>query len=61
MGTIVDNIGLPYSPMNTMHSTDGMIGAGDADITVSLDAKHHPTADYVRDVAQKASPANFPG
>ena len=53
MGTIVDNIGLPYSPMNTMHSTDGMIGAGDADITVSLDPKHHPTADYIRMLRKK--------
>ncbi len=60
MGTIVDNIGLPYSPMNTMHSTDGMIGAGDADITVSLDAKHHPTADYIRTLRKKL-PQEFPG
>ncbi len=57
MGTIVDNIGLPYSPMNTMHSTNGMIGAGDADITVSLDPKHHPTADYIRMLAQEAAAA----
>jgi multidrug efflux pump subunit AcrB len=60
MGTIVDNIGLPYSPMNTMHSTDGMIGAGDADITVSLDPSHHPTADYVRTLRKKL-PQQFPG
>jgi multidrug efflux pump subunit AcrB len=60
MDTIVDNIGLPYSPMNTMHSTDGMIGAGDADITVSLDPKHHPTADYVRTLRKKL-PQEFPG
>ena len=60
MGTIVDNIGLPYSPMNTMHSTDGMIGAGDADITVSLDPRHHPTAGYVRTLRQKL-PRQFPG
>ena len=60
MGTIVDNIGLPYSPMNTMHSTDGMIGAGDADITVSLDPKHRPTADYIRTLRKKL-PQQFPG
>ena len=60
MSTIVDNIGLPYSPMNTMHSTDGMIGAGDADITVSLDAKHRPTADYIRTLRKKL-PQQFPG
>ena len=60
MGGIVDNIGLPYSPMNTMHSTDGMIGAGDADITVSLDPNHHPTADYIR-TFEKKIPQEFPG
>ena len=60
MGGIVDNIGLPYSPMNTMHSTDGMIGAGDADITVSLDPNHHPTADYIRTLRKKL-PQEFPG
>jgi len=31
-----------------MHATSGLIGAADADITVSLKEKHHPTADYVR-------------
>jgi multidrug efflux pump subunit AcrB len=46
--TILDNIGLPFSGINFMHATSGLIGAGDADIVVSLKAKHHPTADYVR-------------
>src|ERR1700739_2855983 len=32
---ILDNIGLPYSGMNTQHLTDGTIGAGDGDILVS--------------------------
>jgi multidrug efflux pump subunit AcrB len=45
---ILDDIGLPYSGINFMHATSGLIGAGDADITVSLKEKHHPTADYVR-------------
>jgi multidrug efflux pump subunit AcrB len=46
--TILDNIGLPFSGINFMHATSGLIGAGDADIVVSLQANHHPTADYVR-------------
>src|SRR5271155_4662434 len=33
---ILDNIGLPYSTLNTQHATSGVIGAGDADILVSL-------------------------
>jgi multidrug efflux pump subunit AcrB len=45
---ILDNIGLPYSGINFIHATSGLIGAGDADIIVSLKENHHPTADYVR-------------
>jgi CzcA family heavy metal efflux pump len=47
---ILDNIGLPYSSINYMHSTSGLIGTADADIMVSLKEKHHPTPDYVRDL-----------
>jgi CzcA family heavy metal efflux pump len=57
---ILDNIGLPYSTINTMHATSGLIGAADADIMVSLKEKHHPTADYVRDL-RKTLPRDFPG
>ncbi len=57
---ITDNIGLPYSQMNFMYSTSGVIGASDADVLVSLDAKHHPTADYVRTL-RTILPREFPG
>jgi CzcA family heavy metal efflux pump len=57
---VLDNIGLPYSSINYMHSTSGLIGAADADIMVSLKEKHHPTPDYVRDL-RKTLPRNFPG
>jgi CzcA family heavy metal efflux pump len=60
MDNIVDNIGLPYSTINYMHATSGLIGAGDADVTVSLKEKHHPTADYVRQL-REALPREFPG
>ena len=60
MDNILDNIGLPYSTINYMHSTSGLIGAGDADIMVSLKEKHHPTADYVRQL-RKTLPREFPG
>src|SRR5208282_5052305 len=46
MDGILDNIGLPYSTMNTQFMTSGAIGSADADIMVSLREKHHPTADY---------------
>jgi len=45
---ILDNIGLPYSTMNTQHLTNGTLGAGDGDILVSLKPDHGPTADFVR-------------
>ena len=57
---ILDNIGLPYSSINWMHSSSGFIGAADADILVSLKPDHRPTADYVRTLRQKL-PAEFPG
>jgi multidrug efflux pump subunit AcrB len=57
---ILDNIGLPYSQLNYMYSTSGVIGAADADILVTLKAKHHPTPDYIRDLRSKL-PGEFPG
>ena len=50
MDNILDNIGLPYSPYNTMHSTSGVLGANDGDVLVSLRKNHRPVADYVRDL-----------
>src|SRR5436853_461488 len=57
---ILDNIGLPYSAINWMHSASGVIGAADADVLVSLKARHRPTADYVRALRERL-PAEFPG
>jgi multidrug efflux pump subunit AcrB len=50
MDNILDNIGLPYSPYNTMHSTSGVLGASDGDVLVSLRENHHRVADYIRDL-----------
>jgi multidrug efflux pump subunit AcrB len=44
--TVLDNIGLPYSGMNLSYSNSGQIGSADADILVTLAAKHRPTDDY---------------
>jgi multidrug efflux pump subunit AcrB len=57
---ILDNIGLPISNINFVYSRSGLIGAGDADILVSLTPKHHATANYVRELRQKL-PQEFPG
>ena len=51
---ILDNIGLPYSTLNTQHATSGLFGSGDADILVTLDEKHHhPTAGYVAELRRR--------
>lgn len=60
MDNILDNIGLPYSTLNFQHATSGLIGAGDADILVSLKEDHGPTADFVRDLRNRL-PKEFPG
>jgi multidrug efflux pump subunit AcrB len=59
MDNILDNIGLPYSAMNTQHATSGLFGAADADITVSLKKDHTPTADFVRTLRARL-PHEFP-
>lgn len=58
--SILDNIGLPYSTINFMHSTSGLIGTADADILVSLKENHQPTADYVRELRKNLA-GEFPG
>lgn len=44
--SIVDNIGLPYSGINTAYSTSAAVGPNDADIFISLKPDHQPTAHY---------------
>lgn len=58
--TIIDNIGLPYSGINTSYSNSAPVGPGDADIQVSLTEKHHPTDNYVQQLRSKLG-HDFPG
>ena len=58
--TITDNIGLPYSTINTTHSISGIIGTSDADVMVALKEDHHPTADYVARL-REVLPTTYPG
>ncbi len=60
MGSILDNIGLPYSGLNLSYSNSGQIGSADADLLVSLNEKHKPTAQYVRKL-RETLPKEFPG
>ena len=60
LDNVLDNIGLPYSTLNTQHLSSGLEGAGDADILVSLNEKHKPTAGYVAQLRRQL-PNAFPG
>jgi len=57
---ILDNIGLPYSGINTSYSNSGVIGSADADIQVSLNPGHKPTAEYQKELRLKL-PGEYPG
>jgi CzcA family heavy metal efflux pump len=58
--SIVDNIGLPTSSINTVYNNSGVVGYQDGDIFVSLKDDHGPTADYVRKL-RETLPVKFPG
>ena len=60
LGTIIDNIGLPYSGLNLSYSNSAPVGTGDADILVSLTPKHRPTAEYTHALRDKLT-QDFPG
>jgi CzcA family heavy metal efflux pump len=59
LDNILDNIGLPYSSINYLHNASGFLGTADADVLVTLKAKHHPTADYVA-ALRAGLPDRFP-
>ena len=58
--TIIDNIGLPYSGINTSYSNSAPVGPADADIQVSLTEHHRPTDEYVARLRAEL-PRRFPG
>jgi CzcA family heavy metal efflux pump len=57
--TIVDNIGLPYSGINTSYSNSGTIGTSDAEVLVNLARGHRPTEEYIRKL-RETLPREFP-
>ncbi|QNQ09995.1 efflux RND transporter permease subunit [Sphingomonas alpina] len=58
--SVVDNIGLPVSSINTTYNNSGTIGPQDGDILIQLAEGHKPTADYVRKM-RETLPGAFPG
>ena len=57
---LLDNIGLPYSSLNTSYSNNGTIGPADGDILISLSENHHPSAGYIA-ALRRELPDEFPG
>jgi multidrug efflux pump subunit AcrB len=60
LGGITDNIGLSVSGINMAYNNSGTIGVEDADILVTLNPNHAPTADYVKTMREQL-PRQFPG
>ncbi len=61
MEGILDNIGIPNSGIALSYSNNGLIGAGDADILISLkEGNHRPTDGYVRALRRSLN-RDFPG
>jgi CzcA family heavy metal efflux pump len=60
LDSMVDNIGIPNSSINMVYSNSGVIGPEDGDIYVSLKARHHATADYVKRL-REVLPTTYPG
>jgi multidrug efflux pump subunit AcrB len=59
--TVLDNIGLPYSTINTTYSNSGTVGTFDGEILVQLkDDRSTPTRVYV-DELRRRLPHDFPG
>jgi hypothetical protein len=45
---IIDNLGIPYSGINTSYNTTGTVSSADGDILVTLSPKHDPTNNFVQ-------------
>ncbi|HEX7643138.1 MAG TPA: efflux RND transporter permease subunit [Burkholderiaceae bacterium] len=60
LGTILDNLGLPYSGINLSYSNAGTIGTMDGEVLISLKSEHRPTAEYVKKLRAEL-PKRFPG
>jgi multidrug efflux pump subunit AcrB len=60
ISNVIDNIGLPYSGINTSYNNTGTVGTSDADILVTFTVNHHKTAQYVHDLRISLA-KQFPG
>jgi len=60
LASVIDNIGLPTSAINTIYNNTGLIGDQDGDIYVSLNQGHHITDGYIKELRVRLA-NDFPG
>ena len=60
IGTVLDNLGVPYSGLNLSYSNSGVIGTLDGEIQIALNENHHPTDSYIQRLRAEL-PKRFPG
>ncbi|MCB5188162.1 efflux RND transporter permease subunit [Methylobacillus caricis] len=61
IGNVLDIVGGPYSPRNTLFGNAGTVESSDSEIMISLlDYKRKPTANYIAELRTKL-PREFPG
>ena len=60
IGVILDNIGMPYSGINTALSDSSTVGTMDGEVLISLTARHAPTAELTA-LLRRELPQRFPG
>ena len=58
--SVVDNIGLPVSAINTSYDNSGTIGPQDGNILIQLSERHRPTDEYIGKL-RAALPREFTG
>jgi multidrug efflux pump subunit AcrB len=60
LASIVDIVGGPYTPYNTIYNNNGTFDSSDTEVMVSLNKGHAPTQDYIRALRAEL-PRQFPG
>jgi multidrug efflux pump subunit AcrB len=60
LASVIDVVGGPYSPFNTLYNNNGTFDGSDTEILVSLKPEHGPTGDMMRRL-RSSLPQEFPG
>ncbi|CAH0352933.1 efflux RND transporter permease subunit [Aquabacterium sp. CECT 9606] len=60
LANIVDIVGGPYTPYNTIYNNNGTFDSSDTEIMISLNKGHEPSANYIRALRAEL-PRQFPG